>query len=51
MLHLLYATSPLLNFGPINFPTYCKVGATRLGQARGPGAAATSPHSTCKTMC
>jgi len=65
MLHRLYATSPLLNFWPTNFPTYCNIGPTpavyfsiiwglglrqflgrapRIGQARGPGAAATIVH-------
>ena len=37
MLHDLYATSPLLGREP------------RLGQSRGPGAAAKSPSSSCKT--
>ena len=26
MLHRLYAISPLLNFRPTNFPTYCNIG-------------------------
>ena len=28
MLHRLYAISPLLNFRPTNFPTYCNIGPT-----------------------